>query len=84
MAIFCTSFCNNIKYTFVIVLPGFQLNVNTRQQKKGLFLVIVAPMRSLGCGGVGIKLVGVPQPKQKHGFLVKFQGMLTPRGSRAD
>ena len=32
----------------------------------------------------GIKLVGVPQPKPMHGFPPNFQGMFTPRGSRAD
>ena len=31
-----------------------------------------------------LKLVGVPQPKPKHGFTPNFQGMFTPRGSRAD
>ena len=33
---------------------------------------------------VGIKLVGVPQPKPMHRFSPYFQGMFTPRGSRAD
>ena len=32
----------------------------------------------------GIKLVGVPKPKPMHGFSPNFQGMFTPRGSRAD
>ena len=32
----------------------------------------------------GIKFVGVPQPKPLHGFSPNFQGMFTPRGSRAD
>ena len=32
---------------------------------------------------MGIKLVGVPQPKPIHGFSQNFPDMLTPRGSRA-
>ena len=28
--------------------------------------------------------MGVPQPKPLHGFSPNFQGMLTPRGFRAD
>ena len=28
--------------------------------------------------------MGVPQPKPLHGFSPNFQGMFTPRGSRAD
>ena len=40
--------------------------------------------RPLRHPGGGIKPVGVPQPKPLHGFSPNFQGMFTPRGSRAD
>ena len=30
-----------------------------------------------------LKFVGASQPKPLHGFLQNFQGMFTPRGSRA-
>ena len=44
--------------------------------------VIVVPcaIRALAV----IKFVGVPQPKRIHRFSPNFQGMFTPRGSRAD
>ena len=31
-----------------------------------------------------LKFVGAPQPEPLHGFSPNFQGMFTPRGSRAD
>ena len=37
----------------------------------------------MAAAAAGIKLVGVPQPQPLHRFLPNFQGMFTPRGSRA-
>ena len=45
--------------------------------------VIVVPC-AVRATAVGIKLVGVPQPKLVHRFSPNFQGMFTVRGSRAD
>ena len=33
---------------------------------------------------LGLKVCGVPKPKPMHRFSPNFQGMFTPRGSRAD
>ena len=33
---------------------------------------------------LGVKVVGVLQPKPLHGFSPNFQGLFTPRGSRVD
>ena len=40
--------------------------------------------RHLRQAAVGIKLVGVPQPKPLYRFSPNFQGMFIPRESRAD
>ena len=45
---------------------------------------IVVPWAVRAAVEVGIKLVGVSQPKPLHRFSTNFQGMFTPRGSRAD
>ena len=37
-----------------------------------------------GGGGGGHKACGVPQPKPMQGLSPNFQGIFTPRGSRAD
>ena len=46
------------------------------------FIVVPCTVRASAAGG--IKLVGVPHPKQLHEFSPNFEGMFTPRGSRAD
>ena len=38
----------------------------------------------LPLAAVGIKFVGVPQPKPMHRFSPNFWDMFTPRGSKAD
>ena len=63
------------------------LITNDQESSKVTFLttkVFILPRNASQCVLWVLKFVGVPQPKPLHGFSQNFQGMFTPRGSRAD